>query len=119
MIIVTLIAGALLWDNFLGFYEGTLLFILFAAFILTMLNISRKEKNKGDAFIEEQESEIPEGVSNQVPSPAKEAVQGAVDRPNQCGCQIERHLVQPSGQWPEARRNRSRSQGSGRHCQLE
>ncbi|PWI33509.1 calcium/sodium antiporter [Vibrio albus] len=64
MIIVTLTAGALLWDSYLGFYEGVLLFVLFATFILTMLNISRKEKTQGDAFLEEQESEIPDGVSN-------------------------------------------------------
>ncbi|MBW3697473.1 calcium/sodium antiporter [Vibrio sp. T187] len=64
MIGVTLLAGALLWDSHLGFYEGVLLFVLFGVFLFTMLQISRKEKNKGDAFLEEQESEIPEGVSN-------------------------------------------------------
>lgn len=64
MIIVTLTAGALLWDSYLGFYEGVLLFTLFTTFILTMLNISRNEKTLGDAFLEEQESEVPEGVSN-------------------------------------------------------
>jgi len=64
MIGVTLLAGALLWDSHLGFYEGVLLFVLFAVFLFTMLQISRKEKSRGDAFIEEQESEIPEGVSN-------------------------------------------------------
>jgi cation:H+ antiporter len=64
MIGVTLLAGALLWDSYLGFYEGILLFVLFAAFLFAMLQISRREKSNGDAFIEEQESEIPEGVSN-------------------------------------------------------
>ncbi|WP_260261561.1 calcium/sodium antiporter [Vibrio intestinalis] len=66
MIGVTLIAGAILWDGHLGFYEGILLFVLFAAFILTMLYISRKEKakDKADALLEEQESEVPEGVNN-------------------------------------------------------
>ncbi len=64
MIVVTLLAGLILWDSHLGFYEGVLLFVLFAAFIIAMLRISQIEKNKGDAFIEEQESEIPEGVSN-------------------------------------------------------
>ncbi len=44
MIGVTLIAGAILWDNHLGFYEGILLIALFAAFILVMLQVSRKEK---------------------------------------------------------------------------
>lgn len=64
MIVVTLLAGVILWDSHLGFYEGVLLFVLFAAFILAMLRISHKEKNNGDSFIEDQESEIPEGVSN-------------------------------------------------------
>ncbi|MEZ8376572.1 calcium/sodium antiporter [Vibrio cyclitrophicus] len=64
MIGVTLLAGALLWDNHLGFYEGVLLFVLFAAFLFAMLQISRSEKKNGDAFLDEQESEIPEGVSN-------------------------------------------------------
>jgi cation:H+ antiporter len=64
MIGVTILAGVLLWDSHLGFYEGILLFVLFAAFILTMLRISRNEKKNGDVLIEEQESEVPEGVSN-------------------------------------------------------
>jgi cation:H+ antiporter len=64
MIVVTLLAGVILWDNHLGFYEGVLLFVLFAIFILAMLRISRNEKNNGDSFIEDQESEIPDGVSN-------------------------------------------------------
>lgn len=64
MIGVTLLAGALLWDNHLGFYEGVLLFVLFGAFLFAMLQISRNEKKNGDAFLDEQESEIPEGVSN-------------------------------------------------------
>ncbi len=64
MIGVTLLTGVLLWDSHLGFYEGVLLFVLFAVFILAMIKISRSEKNKNDALIEEQESEIPEGVSN-------------------------------------------------------
>lgn len=64
MIVVTVVAGALMFDNFLGFYEGILLFVLFAAFILAMLRISQKEKQNGDAFVEDQESEIPEGMPN-------------------------------------------------------
>ncbi|XAW89320.1 calcium/sodium antiporter [Vibrio sp. CDRSL-10 TSBA] len=64
MIGVTLLAGALLWDNQLGFYEGVLLFVLFALFILAMLKISRSEQKNGDALLEEHESEIPQGVSN-------------------------------------------------------
>ncbi|WED26369.1 calcium/sodium antiporter [Vibrio sp. DW001] len=64
MIIVTLLAGVILWDSHLGFYEGVLLFVLFGAFIIAMLRISHKEKRNGDSFIEDQESEIPDGVSN-------------------------------------------------------
>ncbi|MEL7292999.1 MAG: calcium/sodium antiporter [Pseudomonadota bacterium] len=66
MIGVTLLAGVLLWDSHLGFYEGVLLFVLFGAFIIAMLRISQKEKASGiaDAMLEEQESEVPDGVSN-------------------------------------------------------
>lgn len=65
MIGVTLLAGILLWDSHLGFYEGILLFVLFAAFIIAMLRISQKEKAAGsvDPLLEEQESEVPDGVS--------------------------------------------------------
>ncbi|MFN1584237.1 calcium/sodium antiporter [Vibrio rotiferianus] len=64
MIAVTVLAGILLWDSHLGFYEGILLFILFAGFLFAMLQISRKEQKTGDAFVDEQESEVPEGVTN-------------------------------------------------------
>ena len=64
MIVVTLIAGAILWDNHLGFMEGVLLLALFVAFILAMLHISRKEKQNGDAMLDEDKAEVPEGVSN-------------------------------------------------------
>ncbi|NIY85375.1 calcium/sodium antiporter [Vibrio hepatarius] len=66
MVGVTILAGVLLWDSHLGFYEGILLFVLFAAFIIAMLRISQKEKSGGkpDPLLEEQESEVPDGVSN-------------------------------------------------------
>ncbi|MFY2510230.1 calcium/sodium antiporter [Vibrio pectenicida] len=66
MIGVTILAGVVLWDSHLGFYEGVLLFVLFAAFIIAMLRISRKEQKSGqpDPLLEEQESEVPKGVSN-------------------------------------------------------
>lgn len=64
MIVVTLLAGAILWDSYLGFWEGVFLFVVFAAFLLTMLKISQNEKNSGDVLITEQESEVPEGVNN-------------------------------------------------------
>ncbi len=64
MIGVTLLAGLLLWNSHLGFYEGILLVSLFVAFILTMLQISRKEQQHGDTLLAERESEIPDGVNN-------------------------------------------------------
>ncbi|MGL4191526.1 MAG: calcium/sodium antiporter [Vibrio sp.] len=64
MLGVTLIAGMILWDNYLGFYEGILLIGLFSVFILVMLQISRKEQSHGDTLLDEQASEIPAGVNN-------------------------------------------------------
>lgn len=64
MIAVTVIAGAILWDDHLGFKEGVLLFVLFTGFILAMLRISQKEKQNGDILLDEQEAEVPQGVSN-------------------------------------------------------
>jgi len=64
MLIVTLIAGAILWDSYLAFSDGVILLALFAGFILLMIKISREDGNKDDRLLEEQESEIPEGVKN-------------------------------------------------------
>jgi cation:H+ antiporter len=64
MLGVTFIAGFLLWDDYLGFMEGVLLVVLFIIFLLAMLKISRNAKDIGDPLAEEQESEIPTGVSN-------------------------------------------------------
>ncbi|PNI02613.1 calcium/sodium antiporter [Vibrio diazotrophicus] len=64
MIAVTLLAGVIMWNNHLGFYEGVLLFALFGVFILAMLKISRNEQTNDDLLLKEQESEIPDGVSN-------------------------------------------------------
>ncbi|MDX1303822.1 calcium/sodium antiporter [Photobacterium sp.] len=64
MLAVTLIAGFLLWDNYLGFKEGILLVVLFVFFLMAMLKISRQAQLAGDPLTSEQESEIPEGVSN-------------------------------------------------------
>ncbi|WP_120513412.1 calcium/sodium antiporter [Photobacterium salinisoli] len=69
MMVVTLIAGVLLWDSYLGFFEGVLLVVLFVIFILAMLTISRRGNNGAqDILLEEQESEIPQGVSNMAAS---------------------------------------------------
>lgn len=64
MLIVTILAGGIMYDNYLGFYEGVLLAALFIAFILAMLYISKNEQKNGDTLLEEQESEIPEDVAN-------------------------------------------------------
>lgn len=66
MLAVTLIAGALMWDNYLGFTEGLILIALFLGFILIMLKISQSEKGQKDVLVEQQESEIPDGVDNKV-----------------------------------------------------
>ena len=62
MLGVTVIAGLLLWDNYLGRMEGALLAVLFVLFLLAMLKISKSSKN--DPLAEEQEAEIPTGVKN-------------------------------------------------------
>ncbi|MGO2507593.1 MAG: calcium/sodium antiporter [Vibrio hibernica] len=64
MMIVTVIAGFLLWDNYFGFSEGIILMVLFVGFILMMLKISKEEKNNNDVLLDQQESEIPDGVDN-------------------------------------------------------
>nr|WP_086938320.1 calcium/sodium antiporter [Thaumasiovibrio occultus] len=65
MLAVSVVAGAILWDKHLGFYEGVLLAILFVAFILGMLRISILEKRtKNDPLTEEHEAEVPKDVSN-------------------------------------------------------
>ncbi len=51
MIAVTVLAGILLWNSHLGFYEGVLLFVLFGAFLFAMLQISRKDKNLAMRFL--------------------------------------------------------------------
>lgn len=64
MMIVTLIAGWLLWDHQLTFFEGILLVVLFALFLLIMLKVSRQGKSAQDPLITEQESEIPCNVNS-------------------------------------------------------
>jgi cation:H+ antiporter len=62
MLGVTVIAGVILWDDYLGRMEGIILAILFALFLFVMLKISRASKD--DPLTEEQDSEIPTGVTN-------------------------------------------------------
>ncbi|WP_325891560.1 calcium/sodium antiporter [Grimontia sp. NTOU-MAR1] len=63
MLGVTVLAGAILWNNYLSFFEGVLLAVFFAGFLLLMMKFGR-ESGEEDPMLAEQESEIPEGVSN-------------------------------------------------------
>lgn len=91
MIAVTLLAGVILWNNHLGFYEGVLLFALFGVFILAMLKISRNEQKNGDLLLEEQESEIPDGVSN--PKAAMWVAIGLVLLPISAGLLVDNAVI--------------------------
>ncbi|SMY36784.1 Inner membrane protein YrbG [Photobacterium malacitanum] len=62
MLGVTVIAGAILWDNYLSRNEGIILAVLFGIFLIVMMKISRNSTS--DPLIEEQQAEIPTGVSN-------------------------------------------------------
>ncbi|OBU12618.1 calcium/sodium antiporter [Photobacterium aquimaris] len=62
MLGVTVIAGAILWDNYLSRNEGIILAVLFGIFLIVMMKISRDSKS--DPLIEEQQADIPTGVSN-------------------------------------------------------
>ncbi|QIR05215.1 calcium/sodium antiporter [Salinivibrio costicola] len=63
MMAVTLLAGALLWNNHLGFFEGVGLLLLFVVFILAMIKIG-KDSGGTDPMLADQESDIPQDVSN-------------------------------------------------------
>lgn len=59
LIIVTLVAGALLWDSYLNFYDGIILFTIFVIFIIGMLKISQNDKKLAHA------SSVHTSVSNE------------------------------------------------------
>ncbi|ODP95583.1 calcium/sodium antiporter [Salinivibrio kushneri] len=63
MLGVTVLAGVLLWNNHLGFFEGVGLFTLFVIFILMMLKIG-KDSGGTDPILADQQSDIPNDVSN-------------------------------------------------------
>jgi cation:H+ antiporter len=63
MLGVTVLAGALLWNNHLGFFEGVGLITLFVIFILMMIKIG-KDSGDSDPILAEQQSDIPNDVSN-------------------------------------------------------
>ncbi|WP_165310194.1 calcium/sodium antiporter [Vibrio ziniensis] len=91
MIAVTLLAGAIMWNNHLGFYEGVLLFALFGVFIIAMLKISRNEQKNGDLLLEEQESEIPNDVTN--PKAAMWIVIGLILLPISAGLLVDNAVI--------------------------
>ncbi|MCP4957303.1 calcium/sodium antiporter [Photobacterium aquimaris] len=62
MLGVTVIAGAILWDNYLSRNEGIILAVLFGIFLIVMMKISRDSKS--DPLLEEQQADIPTDVSN-------------------------------------------------------
>ncbi len=64
MLVVTLVAGGIMYNNYLSFFEGLLLIAGFILFIVAMLYISKDEQKNDDILLNEQESEIPEGVAN-------------------------------------------------------
>lgn len=66
MLGVTLIAGAILWDNYLGFYEGIFLAVMFCLFIITMMKFAKDASlsTEIDPMLSEQEAEIPKNVGN-------------------------------------------------------
>ncbi|OOF01461.1 calcium/sodium antiporter [Salinivibrio sp. MA351] len=63
MLGVTVLAGALLWNNHLGFFEGVGLITLFVIFILMMIKIG-KDSGDSDPILADQQSDIPKDVSN-------------------------------------------------------
>ncbi len=63
MLLVTLICGGILWDNYLSLYEGVSLAVLFVLFLLAMMKFG-KEAGTKDPLLNEQEAEIPSGVAN-------------------------------------------------------
>lgn len=63
MLGVTVLAGALLWNNHLGFFEGVGLITLFVIFILMMIKIG-KDSGDSDPIWADQQSDIPNDVSN-------------------------------------------------------
>lgn len=66
MLLITILAGFLIYDNHLSFIDGLFLLTLFVFFILLMLSISKKDKNTDKKILSDDEitDEIPQGISN-------------------------------------------------------
>ncbi|WP_096619339.1 calcium/sodium antiporter [Candidatus Enterovibrio altilux] len=63
MLTVTLISGAVLWDNRLDYYEGILLMVLFVGFLLIMLKAG-KNSGESDTTLATQKAETRQDTSN-------------------------------------------------------
>lgn len=74
MLLITILAGVLIYDNHLGYVDGLILVGFFTLFILLMLSISKSEKknnrennnreNNNDSDGEDITGDIPKGISN-------------------------------------------------------
>lgn len=63
LLVISIVAGAVLWDLKLAFHEGLILAGMFVVFLIAMMNIGRAS-GETDPALAEQEAEIPEGVSS-------------------------------------------------------
>lgn len=63
LIIITLVAVAFLYDQYLASHEGVILMVLFI-FVLAMMAYLSLQADKGDPLVAETEEEIPSDVSN-------------------------------------------------------
>ncbi|EPE37245.1 sodium/calcium exchanger [Candidatus Photodesmus katoptron Akat1] len=58
MMLAIIVAGVILWDNYLSFYESILLFCMFSTFIVIVLHTNRKKKDNNASF-KKKELKIP------------------------------------------------------------
>lgn len=64
LLLVTLIAGYILWDQTLTFAEGIVLISLFFITIGGLCWMTLRDKKHNDALLTESQDDVPEGVSN-------------------------------------------------------
>ncbi|MCG7531358.1 calcium/sodium antiporter [Psychrobium sp. MM17-31] len=64
LLLVTLIAAYMLWDQTLTFTEGLVLIILFFTTIGGLCWLTLRDKKHKDPLLEEAQEDVPEGVSN-------------------------------------------------------
>lgn len=66
LLVVTLIAAYILWDQFLTFAEGVVLITLFFSTIGGLCWLTLRDKKLKDPLLEEAQEDVPEGVSNRM-----------------------------------------------------